>query len=98
METMLKEKYLNYFTTEEFILDKEFAQWVMSPDKVSDEFWDSFLQEHPEKLTFINEASFIIKAIQPIEKDVPHQKLNSILQNIGKSDRPKILSRFSSLK
>ena len=95
---MLKEKYLNYLTTEEFILDREFVLWVMNPDKERDEFWNSFLQDHPEKQTFIKDAVFIIKAFQPIEQDVPQQKLNTILQNIGKSNKTTILNRYPVLK
>lgn len=94
MET---EKYLN-FTTEEFILDKEFSVWVLSPDKERDLYWKSFLIEYPEKRDQIRVAALIIKSLQPIEPKVPEQQLNKILQNIKAQNKTKILSGYRWVK
>lgn len=91
---MQKEKYLEYKTTEEFVLDPEFAFWVIHPNSEDDVFWSLFIQEHPEKGELIRNAAFIIKSLQPIEPEVPQQKLNDILQNVKKSDKTKKLNFY----
>jgi hypothetical protein len=71
------EKFINY-QTEDFVLDKEFAYWVLHPDEEQDLFWESFINEHPDKELEIREAILIIKALQPIRQEVPQQKLDVI--------------------
>ena len=95
---MEKEKYIKYTTTEDFILDKEFYSWVLHPDKELNQFWNSFIEEYPEKRIQIKEAAFIIKALQPIEQDVPQQRLDVILQKIRTSDKTVKLNLYSGLK
>jgi len=95
---MQKEKYLDYKTTEEFALDSEFAFWVIHPNHEDDAFWSLFIQEHPEKGELIRNAAFIIKSLQPIEQEVPQQKLNDILQNVKKLDKTKKLKLYHGWK
>lgn len=75
MET---EKYYNY-KTEDFILDKEFLDWVLNPDKEMDLYWESYIREHPEKKEQIADAILIIKSLQPVEPAIPQQKPINIL-------------------
>ena len=41
-------KYLNY-TVEDFVLDKEFREWVIKPNKELNLYWQNWLEKHPEK-------------------------------------------------
>ena len=82
METIDKGKYIKFVTTEDFILDKNFCLWVLFPNKEQNQFWNSFIEEHPEKRTQIIEAALIIKSVQPLEQKVPEQRLNLILQKL----------------
>lgn len=95
---MGEEKYIKYTTTEDFILDKEFCSWVLHPDKELNHVWDSFIEEYPEKEIQIMEAAFIIKALQPIEQDVPQQRFDIILQKIRTSDKTLKLKRYTGMK
>jgi transmembrane sensor len=95
---MGKEKYIKYITTEDFILDKEFCSWVLHPDKELNQFWYSFIEEYPEKKNQIREAAFIIKALQPIEQDVPQQRFDVILQKIKTPDKTLKLNSYTGLK
>lgn len=90
-------KYLK-FTTEEFILDNEFSAWVLNPDEERNLFWESFLVENPEKKEQVEDASLIIKSIQPIQPEIPEQQLHKILQNVRAQDNAKILSGYGWLK
>jgi transmembrane sensor len=71
-------KYIS-FTTEDFILDADFTEWVQNPGKGSDAFWAEFLSRHPEKQSTFEEAAFIIKGFLTVEEDVPEEKLEQIL-------------------
>lgn len=77
------------FSTEEFVLDKEFSVWVSSPDLEKDLFWEKFLADHPEKSDQIRDAALIIKSLQPIEPKVSEQQLNQILQKVKAQDSTK---------
>ena len=77
------------FSTEEFVLDKEFSVWVSSPDLEKDLFWEKFLADHPEKSVQIRDAALIIKSLQPIEPKVSEQQLNQILQKVKAQDSTK---------
>ena len=80
-------KYIAFNTIEEFIYDEEFTFWVMNPERESDQFWNSFIQEYPDKGKYIRDAAFIIKSLQPIEAEVSQQKLDIILKKIRISEK-----------
>lgn len=90
-------KYLNY-TTEEFILDKEFSLWVLSPNKKKELFWESFLTEYPEKRAQISDAALILRSLQPTESRIPEQRLNDIFRKVNGLAKPKKRTIFRILK
>lgn len=75
------EKYILY-TTDEFVLDNGFIAWILHPNKESDLFWAGFLAGHPEKRDLVKEAAFIIKALQPVEEEIPAERFDDILGRI----------------
>ena len=79
---MNTEKYKKY-TTEDFIHDSQFISWVLHPDKEADVIWDEFLEKYPDKRAEINEASYIIKALQPVEEEIPAGRLELIFEKIS---------------
>lgn len=56
---MKHKKYL----FEDLIGDECFKQWVKSPDKNSDFFWESYLESYPEESTNIDKARYFIQTI-----------------------------------
>ena len=54
------------FSVEDFVLDKHFRQWVLSPDAASNLFWRGWLQRHPAKRETLQEARAIILNIPRI--------------------------------
>ncbi len=82
------------FTTEDFILDKEFVCWVLLPDKESDLFWQSFLKDHPEKGEQIRDAALIVRSLKPIESEVSESNLNTIFRNIEDQLSPRIAGSY----
>lgn len=95
---MDKRKYINFNTTKDFILDKEFTHWVLNQDKDIDLIWTSFIEEHPEKDSSINNAILIIKSIQPIGQEISENKLIEILHKVKTSKLNKYIRLFSYFK
>ncbi len=67
---------MNYrhYTTEDFVTDDCFRQWVQHPDEESNSFWKDWVEQHPEKFETLNEARCILqhlhfKVPQPEQSD-----------------------------
>ncbi|MDR6564256.1 MULTISPECIES: FecR family protein [unclassified Arcicella] len=60
---------MNYseFDTIDFVKDDFFCRWVQNPDQHTNEFWQDFLQENPEKKAMIMEAKSMIKTLASIQ-------------------------------
>lgn len=95
---MRTDKFKKYHATEDFILDKDFTYWVLHPNGELDMFWDSFINEHPERETQIRDAVLIIKSLQPFQQEIPQQRLNAILQKLKRPDEKVKFNRFNYLK
>ena len=54
---------MNYqdYSTEDFVLDKNFRAWVAQPDKESNLHWHRFLEQHPEKIKEVKKAKAILQ-------------------------------------
>ena len=52
------------FTTEDFLLDEEFQDWVLNPESSRGSFWNNWMKEHSEKLAEIEQARNIILELQ----------------------------------
>lgn len=81
------ENYLKY-STEEFILDDNFLQWVLHPTLESDQFWNKFLNNHPEKKQQVKEAVFMIKAVRAVEPTISQQKLDRVYKIMQSGSTP----------
>jgi hypothetical protein len=84
---MSYEKYKD-FSTEEFILDDDFMQWVLHPNQENDLFWKEFLQNHPEKKQQVKEASSLILSIRVVEPAVSAERLEQVYQNAQLAAKP----------
>ena len=52
------------YTTEDFVLDEAFQDWVFHPTSTSDRFFSDFIQRYPEKEPAIEKAREKLAAIQ----------------------------------
>jgi transmembrane sensor len=87
MTFMSYEKYIKY-STEEFILDDDFMQWVLHPTPETDLYWNDFLKNHPEKKVHVKEAAFMIKAMRAVEPVISRQRLSQVYENAQTSSAP----------
>jgi len=48
------------FTVEDFVLDRKFRKWVLSPDTETNMFWKKGLEKHTKRLKTLKEAKAIV--------------------------------------
>lgn len=65
-----QEKYIHY-GGEEFAADEYFQQWVLLPDKQSDAFWQSYMQDNPQQRKNIKEARKLVSHLTDSGFHVP---------------------------
>jgi transmembrane sensor len=91
-------KYLHY-TTEDFVLDEDFQQWVQHPDPERDTFWQAFLREHPHKQAAVTEARNLIQSLQFKRSTPTVEEYQQVLRGIyaGETKRnERVLGRETS--
>src|SRR3954470_20351230 len=58
------------FSSADFICDEYFQNWIITPDKQTDDFWNEWLLQHPEKRETVEEAKRILLGIT-FKEDFP---------------------------
>lgn len=93
---------MNYsqYTTEDFVTDDYFRQWVQHPETEAQQFWEDWIKQHPEKYETIHEARYLLQHLhfnvpQPEEADFQEVK-QKIKQEISKPAHRLTLSFPSS--
>lgn len=92
---MTTEKYLGY-STEDLVLDKEFANWILHPDRESDLKWKEFLLHHPEMKSQVQEAAFIVRSLQPLESENIDDRLDHVFKSVLSDYKTHSQKRFLS--
>ncbi|SHE75405.1 FecR family protein [Mariniphaga anaerophila] len=69
--------YKNY-STEDFVLDDNFMEWVLHPNQSNEKFWNEFIKNNPDKKHQVEEAVFIIKSFQVTEPSVSNERLETL--------------------
>ncbi|MEK6481669.1 FecR domain-containing protein [Catalinimonas sp. 4WD22] len=75
------------FTVEDFVLDKYFRKWVLSPDEESNLFWQGWLQRNPDRIAMLQEARAIILRMPRINYGWNDELENSIWKSIVQSTK-----------
>lgn len=64
----------------EFLENSYFKDWVLTPTPESDTYWGNFIEENPEKLLVIHQASQILLQLSiDSEKRFPSEKKIAIM-------------------
>lgn len=56
-----REKYAS-FTVEDFVEDRDFRRWVLTPNEEAEVFWHSFLRQYPAQSDVVTEARSRVQA------------------------------------
>jgi transmembrane sensor len=82
---------MNYtaYTTEDFVTDEYFIQWVKNPTEENNAFWNAWLSQHPHKEATVREARQIVGMLNFKETRAPEGKFLEIWERIAAvDDRP----------
>lgn len=73
------------FSVANFISDEYFQTWILYPNAESTAFWNSFLNDHPEKKAEFNEACRMLRAITQSNYALSREEISALWLRI-KSD------------
>lgn len=75
------------FKLEDFVWDTYFRQWVLSPNREVNTFWENWLTENPSKKVLIEQAKQLVKALSVEEEVIDDEELTSFIdKTIAKID------------
>lgn len=74
--------HYKFYSTEDFIQDELFQQWVFSPNAERDQYWAAFLQHYPMQREKVEEARAFLLAMD-FERTVPESTVQIIRQNFN---------------
>jgi ferric-dicitrate binding protein FerR (iron transport regulator) len=90
------EKYHSY-GLEDFIADNEFVDWVRFPTDASSAKWEQFISANPEKKIPIKHAALIVRSLEPVETEIPKERLDAIWYRIAKSRKSRQWHLYSKV-
>jgi ferric-dicitrate binding protein FerR (iron transport regulator) len=75
---------MNYseFSSDDFIKDDHFQQWVLSPDESNSRFWEDFIRQHPYKQAEVQAARQFLLLFHFRESDVFQSRISSLKKRI----------------
>ncbi|MFA5329812.1 MAG: FecR family protein [Prolixibacteraceae bacterium] len=84
---MIKDSIYKDFTVEEFVQDKDFISWIVSPNEVTDGFWLNFQKEYPDKSESIELARRIVNALHFDETKIGREEYKDSLDSLKNYQR-----------
>ncbi len=86
-----------YLTAEDFFLDISFQSFVFRKDQKDVEYWEEWIEAHPEKSDEIKQAVLMLEALRVPEADLPEDEFEQELETFESylKERP---SQQSELK
>ncbi len=73
------------FSLADFLEDDFFVNWVISPDPESDDFWETFQHNHPEKKAAIQQAISFVTAYRKQDSFTNASRKKAVWDEIAKS-------------
>ena len=70
------------FTVEDFVLDRKFRKWILSPDTETNIFWNAWLEKHPHKLKTLQEAKTIVLQLPKVDYGWNDEQEDTLWQSI----------------
>lgn len=86
------ENYMDY-QSEDFAQDDVFIQWVKHPDTRSIQYWEQWLQNHPEKSDEVEKARRLVNMMQTKEEEPTEVQVENMWRKItsGMDDETSIV-------
>lgn len=84
--------YVDY-QVEDFLMDENFQQWVQGADSTSEEYWQQFLQNYPQKKEQVEQARILAASIKYHPQTLSIAKQKEILHNVYAGANKKTISQ-----
>lgn len=68
-----------------FLHDKKFVNWVLSPNKELNDYWDDYISVHKTEEENIKEAIVLLKGMQKQNKKLSHKEVDFLWERIADS-------------
>jgi transmembrane sensor len=72
-------KYLNY-TINEFIWDESFRKWVLTPTRETNDRWQKWLIEHPDKANTVEQARGVVQSLTLFDLHLTDSEIKNAVQ------------------
>ena len=95
-------KKYNEFDIEDFVWDTDFRQWVLTPNREINAFWQEWINQNLDKIAMIKQAKTIVNILKindsTIEKEEINQTINQTISKINDRQEyePKEVNLFYS--
>lgn len=86
------ENYMDY-QAEDFAQEDAFIRWIKQPDSHTQEFWEQWLHNHPEKSEEVDKARKLVNLMQANEQEPTEVQVEALWRNIasGMGDNTKVV-------
>jgi transmembrane sensor len=86
------------FSSDDFIKDDYFQQWVLSPDEANNTFWENFLRQHPHMEVPVQEARQFLLLFNFRERDVFESRIANLKKRIDfEIDQPSLNVQYGEV-
>jgi ferric-dicitrate binding protein FerR (iron transport regulator) len=75
-------KEFRLFDITDFVMDEDFIRWVNEKKKADNDFWDNWLNQHPDKHMVIAEARRIVESIGTEQKVISETEKQSEIERL----------------
>nr|MDA3881611.1 FecR family protein [Prolixibacteraceae bacterium] len=75
-------KHYEQYTSDDFVNDESFVDWVVNPDKEDVSFWQKYCTKHTEQELAIKKAIRFIHSMKAQESDIDPRRFEVMWQNI----------------
>lgn len=75
-----------HFSVEELIMDEYFQSWVFDPSGKSDAYWQSWLDENPDKQAVVEEARSTLLRLNFSNWDLPAEEVSNLWSRIRQTE------------
>jgi transmembrane sensor len=78
-------KKYNEFDVEDFVWDTDFRQWVLSPNREINAFWEGWIEQNSDKIAIFEQAKVIVNALKIDSSTIKQEEIDErINQTISK--------------
>jgi hypothetical protein len=68
---------------QKLVTDQDFIEWVKNPTPESERYWEKYILENPALSDEIRRARYIIQRLQPEQKEISRETIQSVWNNIN---------------